>query len=64
MILPTSRWQRAGVAAILVIPLLVLVVLSTPAWLSWPFLNSDRRSAVLAFLDRLVEWVKALAGVE
>jgi len=63
VIMPTSRWQGAVIAAILVVPLLVLVLLSTPAWLTWPFLNADRRNAVLDFLNRLVEWVRILAGI-
>jgi hypothetical protein len=53
---------RSLVAVVLVVPLLVVVLLSTPTWLAWPFLGSDRRIAVLSFVDRLVEWVKALAG--
>lgn len=62
MIMSSLRWQRAVIAAILVVPLLLVVLLSAPAWLVWPFLASDRRTAVLEFLDRLVEWVKALVG--
>jgi hypothetical protein len=57
-----SRWQRAVIAAILVIPLLAVVLLSAPAWIAWPFLATDRRTAVLDFLDRLIEWIKILAG--
>ena len=61
-IVPPGRWQRALVVAILVVPLLVLVLLSMPAWLLWPFLDGERRSSVLEFLDRIVEWIKAIAG--
>jgi hypothetical protein len=50
------------VAAILVIPLLVLIVLSAPAWITWPFLSTERRATVLGFVDRIVEWAKALTG--
>jgi len=39
-------------------------VLSTPAWLAWPFLAADRRTTVLSFVDKLVDWVRALAGIE
>ena len=62
VIVPPGRWQRALVVAILVVPLLVLVLLSMPAWLVWPFLDAERRSSVLEFLDRIVEWIKAIAG--
>jgi hypothetical protein len=46
MLLPQPGWQRVAVAAILVIPLLVLVLLSVPAWITWPFLASGRASRV------------------
>jgi hypothetical protein len=55
--------QRAVITAILTIPLLVIVVLSVPAWLSWPFLSGDRRTAVLQFVERLIDWVTAVAGI-
>jgi hypothetical protein len=35
-----------------------VVLLFTPAWLAWPFLPAERRTAVLDFLNRLVEWVR------
>lgn len=60
MIVPISSLQHTSKVALLVIPLILLVLLSTPAWLLWPFLSSDRRSAVLQFLEQLVEWVKIL----
>lgn len=63
MFLPPSRWQRVVIAAVLVIPLIVVVVLSAPAWVMLPFLSTDRRTAVLEFLDRLVEWITVLAGI-
>lgn len=62
MIVPSARWQGTAIAAILVVPLLVVVVLSAPAWLAWPFLDADRRTAVLDFLNRLVEWVRVVSG--
>jgi hypothetical protein len=64
VIVPAARWQRTAVAAILVIPLLAVILLSTPAWVAWPFLNADRRTAILDFLNQLVEWVRAAAGPE
>ena len=64
MIVPSSRWQRAVIVAVLVVPLLMVVVLSAPAWLVWPSLATNPRMAVLQFLDRLVQRVKALAGIE
>lgn len=52
VMIPSSSWQRIPVAAILVVPLLAVVLLSSPAWVLWPFLD----------MDRLVDWVKALNG--
>jgi len=53
-------WQRVAVVAILAIPLLAIVLLSVPAWITWPFLGTERRTTVLAFVDRIVELTKAL----
>ena len=60
MLLPQPGWQRVAVAAILVLPLLALVLLSVPAWITWPFLAADRRKTVLQFLDRIADWAKTL----
>ena len=60
VLLPQPGWQRVAVAAILVIPLLALVLLSLPAWITWPFLGTERRTTVLEFVDRIVELAKAL----
>jgi len=49
-------------AAILVLPMLVLVLLSMPAWITFPFLAAGRRKAVLQFVDRIAEWAKALTN--
>jgi hypothetical protein len=64
MIMSSGRWQRTAAAAILVVPLLVLVLLSGPMWLTLPFLGAERRRTALEFVDRLVEWVKALVDRE
>jgi hypothetical protein len=57
--MPPARWQAT--AAIMAVPLLVVIVLSAPAWLSWAFLSADRRNAVVDFLSLLVEWVRVVA---
>ena len=56
MITPPPGCQRAVLAAILVLPMLVLVLLSMPAWITFPFLAAGRRKAVLQFVDRIAEW--------
>lgn len=63
MLVPSTRWQRVMIVALLVAPLLVLLVLCTPGWLSWPFLPTDRRDSVLKFAALVVDWVKALVGI-
>jgi hypothetical protein len=58
--MPPPGWQRVVLAAILVLPMLVLVLLSMPAWITFPFLAADRRKTILQFVDRIVEWAKTL----
>jgi hypothetical protein len=60
VLLPQPGWQRVAVAAILVLPLLVLILLSLPAWITWPFMGTERRTTVLEFVDRIADWAKAL----
>ena len=61
VILLSSRWQRVAITALLVVPLVLVVGLSAPAWLAWPFLPKESRDAVIEFLGRLIEWVRAIA---
>ncbi|GGP84419.1 hypothetical protein GCM10010140_11910 [Streptosporangium pseudovulgare] len=56
-------WLRHGVAALLVLPLLCIVLLSFPAWVSWPFLAEDKRKTVLSFVRQLTQWAQAIGGV-
>jgi hypothetical protein len=60
MLLPQPSWQRVALAAILVLPLIVLVLLCAPAWITWPFLATGRRTTVLQFVDRIAGWAKTL----
>lgn len=60
MLLPQPGWQRVAVATVLVIPLLALVLLSAPTWITWPFLSTERRNTVLEFVDRIIALTKAL----
>ena len=60
--LPPSRWQRVAITALLVLPLLLIVVLSAPAWAVLPFLSEPRRDTVIKFLGCLIDWVKAIPG--
>jgi hypothetical protein len=50
------------VMALMFIPISLMVLLSAPAWLSWPFLSERRRRTVLQVVDLLVEWTRALHG--
>jgi hypothetical protein len=62
VILPSSRWQRVAITALLVLPLLLIVLMSAPAWAALPFLSEPRRDAVLKFLGYLIDWIKAIPG--
>jgi hypothetical protein len=59
---PGAGWQRVALAALLVIPLVLVVVLMTPAWLLWPFLPDNRRKDVSTLVGQLIDWIKVAAG--
>ena len=63
VIIPTPHWQRVAITALLVLPLILIVGLSAPAWLVLPFLSDRRRDAVITFLGCLIEGIKAVARV-
>lgn len=64
VLIPTTmRWQRVAVAALLTLPLVLVVALSAPGWVILPFLSKSRRDAIMDFLDRIIEWIKAIALV-
>jgi len=63
VILPLSRWQRVAITALLVLPLLLVVLLSAPAWLVLPFLSEPRQRAVIRYLECLIDWIKAIARI-
>jgi hypothetical protein len=52
--------SRPVLVALFALPLLVVVLLSAPAWLTWPFLPTGRQEVVLAVLDRLVRWTRVV----
>jgi hypothetical protein len=58
---PSGRWQRVATTALLVLPLLLIIGLSAPAWLALPFLSASRRNSVLQFLGCLIDWIKTIA---
>jgi hypothetical protein len=62
VIMPSAHWQRIVITALLVMPLVLVIALSAPAWLVWPFLSEPRRNAVLQFLGHLIDWIKTIAG--
>lgn len=53
-------WLRLLVVALLSLPLLCVVLLSAPAWATWPFLSEDKRKTVLSFVEQLTQWAKAI----
>jgi len=62
VIVPSARWQRVLITALLVVPLVLVIALSTPMWLASPFLSEARRKTALQFLGCLIDWVKAITG--
>ena len=51
-----AKWS---LVAARMLPLLVIVGLSAPAWISWPFLSAARQQVVLEMVRTLAEWSTA-----
>ena len=57
-VFPLAGWQRA----LLVVPLMLAIVLTTPGWLFWLFLPASQRADFLALNGKLIDWAKVIAG--
>ncbi len=51
-----SVWGRVLLATVTMVPLVLVVVLSAPAWLVTPFLSEPRRRSVAAHLREIRGW--------
>ncbi|MGW0880360.1 hypothetical protein [Streptomyces sp. NPDC002671] len=45
--------------ALRILPLIIVVLLLAPAWLSWVFLPENRQRRVIDLVKQLIEWTKA-----
>jgi hypothetical protein len=50
------EWTLRLTQALRLLPVLLVVVLSTPAWLVWPFLPAERQKFVLDMVQALTAW--------
>ena len=55
---PFARGGRALVVAITMLPVLVFMILSAPAWVVWPWLSEKRRDSVHQMVDQLTQWTR------
>ncbi|MFF9673717.1 hypothetical protein ACF1GS_18790 [Streptomyces eurythermus] len=46
-------------AALRILPLIIVVVLLAPAWTFWIFLPEGRQKRVIDLMKQLIEWTKA-----
>jgi hypothetical protein len=40
------------------VPVTIIVILSAPAWLTWPFLPEARQQIVLQMIEALARWTR------
>ena len=50
--------------AVRMVPVTLIVILSFPAWLTWPFLSEDRRRSVLQMVRILGRWAMGDSGAD
>lgn len=58
-----GRLQRAVIVALLVLPLLLLIVLSSPIWFTQIFTESGRKF-LLDLVDKMADCLKTLAKAD
>ncbi|MGR3871580.1 hypothetical protein ACUXZZ_23755 [Streptomyces graminifolii] len=54
-----SAWLKHALIALKILPVVLVVVLSAPAWLTWTFLPEQRQRVVLDMVKALADWTQA-----
>ena len=62
--LPDLGVTRGLLVVVRMLPLLVIVCLSAPAWLVWVFLPTDRQQIVLDMVQALAAWARDVTKAE
>ncbi|MBD0675475.1 hypothetical protein [Streptomyces sp. CBMA156] len=52
---------RHALIGLRVLPVLLIVALSAPAWVSWPFLPERRQQVVLDMVKALADWTRGMS---
>ncbi len=55
----SSLMFKYALVALKLLPVLLVVVLSAPAWLTRPFLAQARQQVVLAMVKTLADWTRS-----
>ncbi|WP_433434481.1 hypothetical protein [Nonomuraea sp. CA-141351] len=59
MLVINATWQRVVLAALLVMPVVAVIVLMTPAFLVLPF-STPGREFILKLLDKITAWARVI----
>ncbi|GAA0995605.1 hypothetical protein GCM10009555_089950 [Acrocarpospora macrocephala] len=59
MIVINGTWQRVAFCALLVIPMALVIILMTPAFVILPFSKAGRMF-ILALIGRLTSWARVV----
>jgi hypothetical protein len=54
----SSQMFKYALIVLKLLPVLLVVALSAPAWLSWPFLSEARQHVVLDMVKALADWTQ------
>lgn len=60
--MPSLGILRSALVFTRILPVLVIVVLSAPAWIAWPFLPEPRQRIVLEMVKELAAWTRGDSG--
>lgn len=59
MIVINATWQRVALCGLLVIPLVLVIVLMTPAFVVLPFSKAGR-TFILKLVDKIATWAEVI----
>ncbi|MFE7674256.1 hypothetical protein ACWEJ7_13890 [Streptomyces albidoflavus] len=44
-----------------ILPLLLFVLLSAPAWVCWPFMSERRQGVMIEVVQKMIDWTRVCA---
>ncbi|OWA16317.1 hypothetical protein B9W68_08570 [Streptomyces sp. CS227] len=59
--MPTPGALKIFLPVVSILPLLLFVLLSAPAWVCWPFMSERRQGVMIEVVQKMIDWTRVCA---